>query len=157
MSAKRFILTGHSAGATLVFQALPKLTDLSFPPSAAVGASGLYDVVELIEEYPEYLEFISSALGEDRELWKIASPTLMGQSAAYADYAGKIVLINSDEDELLSWKQTIGFRDTIDALPEREGNKTLVMATNGKHEEVPEGKALSDVVDLLLADLTHQH
>lgn len=156
MSAKRFILTGHSAGATLIFQAIPKLTELSFPPSAAVGASGFYDVAELIEEYPNYLDFISSSLGEDRELWKIVSPALVGrESAAYADYAGKIVLIHSDDDELLSWKQTLGFRDIIDAQPGREGNKALVMATKGKHDEVPEGKALSDAVDLLLKDLTH--
>lgn len=155
MSAKRFILTGHSAGAALIFQVIPKLTDISFPPFAAVGASGIYDMAGLIEEYPEYLDLILSAFGEDRELWKIASPTLVGRSAAYADYAGKVVLIHSDDDELLSWKQTIGFKNMIDAQPGREENKTLVIATNGKHEEVPEGKALSDVVDLLLADLMH--
>lgn len=156
MSTKRFILAGHSAGAALVFQALAKLSSHSLFPSAAVGASGIYDMADLIEEYPIYLDLITGPFGEDREKWKIVSPTWIGrESAAYADYAGKIVLIHSNDDGLLTWRQTLGFRDMIDAQPGRDGNKALVLEANGEHDKVPEGKELSDAVELLLADLMH--
>lgn len=156
LSAKRYVLVGHSAGAALVFQVLTKLSDHSFFPAAIIGASGVYDFVDIIEEYPNYLCLITAPFGEDKEAWKGASPTWIGrESAGYADYTGKIALLHSDNDEFLSWRQTRGFRNMVDALPGREDNKALIVTAKGKHDQVPEGKEIVDTVELLLANLIH--
>lgn len=156
MSAKRYVLVGHSAGAALIFQVLAKLSDHSFFPAAIIGASGVYDFVDVIEEYPNYLYLITSPFGEEEEAWKDASPTWIGrESAGYAGYTGKIALLHSDNDEFLSWRQTQGFRDMVDALPGREDNKALIVTAKGKHDRVPEENEIADTVELLLADLIH--
>lgn len=156
LSEKRYILVGHSAGATLLFQVLAKLADYSFYPAAVIGASGVYDLIDAIEEYPSYLDLVTVPFGEDKEAWKDVSPTWIGREpAGYAGYAGKIVLLHSDDDEVLSWRQTQGFKDVVNALPGREENKALVVTAKGKHDEVPEGKEIVDTVKLLLADLIH--
>jgi acetyl esterase/lipase len=75
----RFVLMGHSAGAHLV-------TLVSADPSIATRAgagpwlgtvaldSGAYDVVEIMEQ--RHFSLYDEALGNDRELWRAASPTL---------------------------------------------------------------------------------
>lgn len=156
LSEKRYILAGHSAGAALLFQVLAKLADYSFFPAAVIGASGVYDFIDVIEEYPGYLGLITGPFGEDKEAWKDVSPSSIGRElAGYAGYAGKIVLLHSDDDEVLSWRQTQGFKDVVNALPGREENKALIVTAKGKHDEVPEGKEIADTVKLLLADLIH--
>lgn len=123
-------------------------------PSAVVGVEGIYDLVDLADEYPDYAGFISGAFSEDKETWKDASPTWISREwAGYADYKGKIVLIQSDDDELLSWRQTQDFKEVVDASPGRRGNKVLIVRARGKHDEVPEGRELGDVVSGLVRGL----
>lgn len=151
MSAQRYILSGNSAGATIIFQVLNRLGDHSLFPSAIVSASGVYDLVGLIEEFPQYASLIEGAFGEDREVWKSASPTwIIRQPGAYAGYEGNIILIQSDDDDLMpSWKQTHEFLAATDTLK----RKPLVVATVGRHDDVPSGKDMANAVELLLADL----
>ena len=75
----RFVLMGHSAGAHLV-------TLVSADPSIATRAgagswlgtvaldSGAYNVVEIMEQ--RHFSLYDEAFGNDRELWRAASPTL---------------------------------------------------------------------------------
>lgn len=75
----RFVLMGHSAGAHLV-------TLLSADPSIATRAgagswlgtvsldSAAYDVVQIMEQ--QHFSLYDKAFGNDRELWRAASPTL---------------------------------------------------------------------------------
>lgn len=156
LSEKRYILAGHSAGAALLFQVLAKLADYSLCPAAVIGASGVYDLIDAIEEYPSYLGMVKGPYGEDKEAWKDVSPTWIARElAGYAGYTGKIVLLHSDDDEDLSWRQTLAFKDVVNALPGREENKALIVTAKGKHDDVPEGKELADTAKLLLADLIH--
>lgn len=151
LAENRYILVGHSAGATLAFQALQQLYDQFLFPSAVVGVEGIYDLVDLVDEYPDYAGFISGAFGEDKEVWKAASPTWISREwAGYADYKGKIILIQSDDDELLSWRQTQEFKEVIDASL---GERALVIAARGKHDEVPEGRELVNAVSGLVMEL----
>jgi acetyl esterase/lipase len=75
----RFVLMGHSAGAHLV-------TLVSADPSIATRAgagpwlgtvaldSGAYNVVEIMEQ--RHFSLYDEAFGNDRDLWRAASPTL---------------------------------------------------------------------------------
>jgi len=75
----RFVLMGHSAGAHLV-------TLVSADPAIATRAgagpwlgtvaldSGAYDVVQIMEQ--RHFSLYDEAFGNDRELWRAASPTL---------------------------------------------------------------------------------
>ncbi|KAL7276123.1 hypothetical protein RUND412_000886 [Rhizina undulata] len=139
------VLVGHSAGATLAFQALGRWLQEeggSGKMKAVVGVEGIYDLRDLLEEYSDYESFISGAFGVDRDVWDSASPV----SASYTSYKGKLVLVHSDDDELLSWRQTTDFQKTMEA----QGVEMDVRKVGGKHDEVPAGKELAEIVSALV-------
>ena len=94
---KEFLLVGHSAGACLAFQVGHVLGC-----KGIIGAEGIYDLPELLEEYPEYRDIVEGAFGVDKVVWKEASPTNMVQHLSNST----VQLIQSKEDELLSHRQT---------------------------------------------------
>lgn len=93
----RYVLLGHSAGATLVFQVIADLTTTSAAkqddedvggegegggrrgkgivhPEAAVGLCGIYDLNALWDRTGGDYSFIQSVFGPDRGTWDAASP-----------------------------------------------------------------------------------
>jgi hypothetical protein len=88
----KWILAGHSCGATLSFQTLmphlslllspPPAVSCCCPPSAVVGFNGLYDLAGFIARPPEshahlregYREFTVGAFGEDESVWRAVCP-----------------------------------------------------------------------------------
>jgi kynurenine formamidase len=93
---KEYVLVGHSAGACLAFQSA-HVTGCK----GIVGVEGIYNMEELVEEYPEYEDFVEEAFGRDKSLWQKASPTHIDLSTTLT-----IKLVQSTEDELLSPRQT---------------------------------------------------
>jgi len=95
---KDFVLVGHSAGGCLAFQCahLQGCRGL-------VSAEGIYDLEELVNEYPEYQDFVVEAFGEDKTVWREASPTSLAVTLLDSP---RILLVQSTEDELLSRRQT---------------------------------------------------
>ncbi|QIX02348.1 hypothetical protein AMS68_007865 [Peltaster fructicola] len=149
----RYILVGHSCGATLALQVAMKrywgkqyessyATELNVvPPVAIVGVDGIYDIPALLETYrdePAYLHFVTSAFGADKTVWHAVSPANADLSQSWQD--GRLVsLVHSLDDELLDVDQ----RDRLEkALKKQDwtadGEKRIVIHDlHGlKHDEL---------------------
>ncbi|KAH7033212.1 Alpha/Beta hydrolase protein [Microdochium trichocladiopsis] len=81
----RYILLGHSAGATLTFQAIADLTTTTtttkkfVQPEAAIGLCGIYDLSALWDRTGGTYGFIRAVFGPDRIAWDAASPARFPQ------------------------------------------------------------------------------
>jgi acetyl esterase/lipase len=93
-----FVLVGHSAGGCLAFQCA-HLDGCK----GVISAEGIYDLEELVKEYPEYQGFVVEAFGENKAIWRKASPTNLAEALPASLSA---LLVQSTEDELLSGRQT---------------------------------------------------
>ena len=122
---KEFVLVGHSAGACLAFQ-----TSHVSGCKGIVGAEGIYDLVELVQEYPKYEDMIEGAFGNDKSRWHQASPTHI--MAAIVDLSHlTVLLIQSTEDQLLSSKQT----ELMSSVLQRTNvNLYAIARTRGTHD-----------------------
>ncbi|KAK9241359.1 Alpha/Beta hydrolase protein [Lipomyces kononenkoae] len=152
------MIVGHSAGACLALQVLatlraePTANDDALLMSlcdrikVVVGIEGIYDLVELGNEYPSYKGFISEAFGDDEELWGQASPS-SSQWGRLINHDSPlnplIVLVQSTGDQLLSMNQTNLMRNILEGA----GWKPVVKVINGgSHDATVESKALFDVL-----------
>ena len=127
LSDQSYILTGHSAGACLAFQAIlqpPRHHGLDYLPdapcpAAILGLNGLYDLPALVNGLDaahehlrgEYERFLSNAFGTDKGKWPAASPARFDPAdIAERIRQGKaprlIVLDQSTEDQLVPVNQT---------------------------------------------------
>lgn len=171
----RYILAGHSAGATLALQVCMSRTwsqtaDFEvdppakkvIPPIAVLGLEGIYDIPALIEYhktrpyYDIYDAFTHSAFGEgiqkdgDKEIdvWSAASPT-SGKYAQTWPNGRLIVLAHSHEDELVEWEQVELVRTALVQEGWGQDGKELVMCElRGKHDEVwSDGREVARAVE----------
>jgi hypothetical protein len=144
---RQYVLVGHSAGATLAFQMLSMLqkrpsSGLALP-KAVVGLEGIYDLAALVNEYPDYRGFVEGAFGKEKE-WP--GPLALGC------YTGLVVLAHSDEDELLTWRQTEEMKERCEATLGVGGGLRVVKLA-GQHDEVLESERLAAVVERYLKEL----
>jgi acetyl esterase/lipase len=134
LADQSYILSGHSAGACLAFQAIlqpPRHYGLDYLPdapcpAAILGLNGLYDLPALLtglgpsHEHlrDDYDMFLSSAFGADTSTWPAASPACFDP----ADIAGRVrdgkaprlvVLDQSAEDHLVPVNQRDRFEATL--------------------------------------------
>jgi kynurenine formamidase len=127
LTDRSYILSGHSAGACLAFQAtlqpprhygLDHLAEAPCP-AAILGLNGLYDLPELVNGLDashehlraEYETFLSSAFGADRSRWPAASPARFDAAEITERVReGKapqlVVLDQSTEDQLVPMNQS---------------------------------------------------
>lgn len=149
----RYILIGHSVGATLAFQVAMKrywgsqyestfALELNVvPPMAIVGLEGIYDIPGLVERHTEqkvYRDFVVNAV--DPKDWREASPV----SGEYEESWGEgqvVVLAHSREDELVEVEQTEGMREVLEdqgfeAGPGRNGKRVRRVELTGDHDGV---------------------
>lgn len=160
---RNYVLVGHSAGATLALQAVRSIyngknvnsiipnAEHFLPgglPRGVVCTEGIYNIPDLIDEYPDYLSFVEGAFGPGpSHVWYDASPACM--PGWKSDYDGRIVVAQSPEDQLLSMRQTAGFVQML----ENEGFKVDVEIVGGRHDDVPRSKELVAIVKKLLAEM----
>ena len=141
----RYILVGHSAGATLALQVAMKrywgsqyestfALELNVvPPVAIVGMEGIYDIPALVEDHPAYEDFISNAFGVSG--W---------DAVTHADFDdswpdGKlVVLAQSSDDTLIEWKQVELQKKALEAQGWKDsGERRLkTFELHGDHDEV---------------------
>ena len=130
-----FVLVGHSAGGCLAFQCA-HLEGCK----GVLSAEGIYDLEELVNEYPEYQGFVVEAFGEDKAVWRKASPTNLVETLPASL---SVLLVQSTEDELLSARQT-ELMYTILRQTSVELRKTVWI--NGGHDEAIKTKEFCSVV-----------
>ena len=127
LADQSYILSGHSAGACLAFQATlqpPRHYELGHLPdapcpAAILGLNGLYDLPGLVNGLDaahqhlraEYERFLSSAFGADQSRWPAASPARF-DPAEITERVGQgkaprlVVLDQSTEDQLVPMNQS---------------------------------------------------
>lgn len=123
----KVILVGHSVGATLIMQILQK-SDITI--DGAIYIDGIYDIKDLVLEYPDYSSFVNEAheVVEDQPSFIQKPPS---------------VVIQSTEDELLSVRQSEGFCKRL-----QKENVTFEYKCEawGKHEEVYRNPKVCEIV-----------
>ncbi|KAK4959356.1 hypothetical protein LTR10_004160 [Elasticomyces elasticus] len=153
----RYILAGHSCGATLAFQVAMKrywgsqyestfaLEMNVVPPMAVLAVEGIYDIPAMIKHHsrqPEYKEFVTNAFGSDEAVWKAASPVHGDYDDSWPD-GTVVVLAHSYEDELVEWEQvelmykamkTQGWEEGLKAPSKKRWLDWFELG--GKHDEV---------------------
>lgn len=138
---ERYLLVGHSCGATLAFQVTMAKWQArgSAPvimPKGVLGLEGIYDLVALRDshkEIPVYQEIIENAFGNENH-WDSASPTSTEFSKSWT--SGKlVVLAHSVNDELVDQGQ-------LDRMAARlkdwtgAGRRDCILSLKGKHDDV---------------------
>ncbi|POS82854.1 hypothetical protein EPUL_005484, partial [Erysiphe pulchra] len=114
----KYVLVGHSCGATLAFQTLwSKQFDYAgfVKPRIIVGVAGIYDLRGLRDRHPNsgYEEFISGAFGTDEEVWDMVSPINLSLAENPWCDANMVVLVSSPSDEFIDSQQIDEFEKAL--------------------------------------------
>ncbi|KAK4455118.1 kynurenine formamidase [Podospora aff. communis PSN243] len=144
----RYILAGHSCGATMAFQAVMDSSRWDLrgikikKPEVVVGLNGIYDLVGVIRGggYEKglrdaYEEFTRGAFGTEEEVWRGVCPTTASGGRGWVgEWEGRkgVVLVQSGEDGLVPRGQLEGMREVL----EREGVKVEEKEAGGGHDEM---------------------
>lgn len=150
----RYILAGHSCGATIAYQALAyRMAHESrdfVPPQAIVGIAGLYDLVLLRNMDPEppvCQDFLSAAFGADEAIWREQSPVNGNYGSLWPD--GRIaVLAICREDEYVSPRQREEMVTALRAWEDGIGRFVETLDLDGSHDEVwKKGVGLTNCIE----------
>ncbi|KAH9819442.1 putative Esterase/Lipase [Melampsora americana] len=153
-------LLGHSVGAFIclsvsgIFSTGISTSTIQNPKSV-VGLGlidGIYGLRELIEEYPDYIDFVKQAMGPDGKPndWQTVSPLHWSLSISNFPTSSKILIIHSKDDSLLSIKQTSLLVNHLNQLvtTSKFGSKLLIEADYnyvlGDHDELLASNQLAD-------------
>lgn len=112
----RYVLVGHSCGATLSFQTIMEERSTISAPSGIVGVCGIYDLNLMISNHASspwaqvYRDFVVGAFGSDEKTWDRVSPAKYADFSKWAntppDDGRPIVMVaSSSEDELIEADQ----------------------------------------------------
>ncbi|PYH89417.1 hypothetical protein BO71DRAFT_389663 [Aspergillus ellipticus CBS 707.79] len=157
----RYILVGHSCGATLAFQGVMRALGLQVQvqaqvksPVGIVGMAGIYDLKLLRDCHAAvdaYQAFIVGAFGEDEGLWDSVSPArVRGGGGVVGGWKGGrlAVLANSPEDGLVDPKQREAMRGLLGEWVEGgEGRRVEVLDIVGDHDDAWEkGEGLARAI-----------
>ena len=166
---ERYILVGHSCGATLAFQTVMKnLFDdeetRKIPqPLGIVGVSGIYDLRLLRDTFLScavYQEFIEGAFGNNEDSWDSVSPT-HGDGLRNGWTQGRFALIaHSQGDELVDFSQLHVMERALDVwkanAPENMRRDVLVIDDlREAHDDIwSKGSELAKMIEMAIEGLT---
>ncbi len=158
---ERYLLVGHSVGATMVLlsalaaQKAPFSTTTGVemppiePPIAILGVSGIYDFPLIHEVFPEYVGMTRNAIPNEEDD-VLASPAKYAAqdyvSAWTADKTKRraLVIAQSRDDGLVDWKQVQAMEDVFKG---ESAIETRVIEMKGQHNEIWEkGTELARVI-----------
>ncbi|KAL4809666.1 Alpha/Beta hydrolase protein [Aspergillus unguis] len=161
---ERYVLVGHSCGATLAFQAVMGSLSSSPPsgmngmtngegagknvgegfeyakPLAILGMAGVYDLRLLRDSHTDisaYQEFIAGAFGDKEDVWDAVSPAVVtGPQGVEGWEAGKIVVLaHSKDDELCDLAQSDRMRGSLKRWEGESKREVHFLSIEGKHDE----------------------
>ncbi|WPG99612.1 Hypothetical protein R9X50_00243000 [Acrodontium crateriforme] len=168
----RYVLVGHSCGATLALQvAMKRYWGMQYestealelnvvPPIAILGVEGLYDLPSLVNYHihdPAYRGFVVNAFGSDERTWKTSSPTEGNFDESWPD-GRLVVLAHSHGDELVEWDQVQLQFDAFKAQgwshdSTSKSRSLKMIELTGKHDEVWEdGKELARAIQFTVRE-----
>ncbi|KAL4976749.1 hypothetical protein BDW66DRAFT_166241 [Aspergillus desertorum] len=148
---KRYILVGHSCGATLAFQAVMSSPSVQgregseydyMTPLAILGMAGIYNLRLLRDSHggiSAYQEFLEGAFGADEKVWDAVSPGVVrGEDGVEGWKEGRVVVLaHSKEDELCDMEQSERMKKHLEGW-EKDGSKereVQFLPIMGKHDE----------------------
>ena len=164
---ERYLLVGHSVGATMAFQ-VALSQDLPWnptaaaetqrrvePPVALLGVEGIYDFPLIVRTVPDevrdkYLAPTQGAFGANESVWLAASPAEYSAESYARSWGGGrrlTIVAHSRQDELVDWGQVRAIRKVFSQTVEGDRIKFEVLELKGKHHEVWEkGQELARAV-----------
>ncbi|KAM0324183.1 hypothetical protein ACHAQA_008377 [Verticillium albo-atrum] len=159
----RYVLIGHSAGATMAYQLamggaaigsqVPATPSPSvILPAALVGVSGIYELRKFGERHgPAYATFIAGAFGDDEAIWNDGMPACYGASFGEQLGSRRVYLSWSPEDQLVDEIEI----DLMAKRLEEDGVQVKVTKNlTGNHDIVwEEGTQLAHLIRGVLDDL----
>lgn len=164
---ERYILVGHSCGATLAFQTVKKNlldeeTQEMPQPLGIVGVSGIYNLRLLRDTFLScavYQEFIEAAFGSNEDIWDNASPA-HGDGLSNGWKHGRLALIaHSQGDELVDASQLHAMERALNAwktnAPENMRRHLLVIDDlREAHDDIwRKGLELAKVIEMAIKGL----
>ena len=157
---ERYLLVGHSVGATMALLACLKGKESKIePPLAILGVCGIYDFDALHKSFGSEYEYLTKNAGLTPESWKQASPALR-ERKEYEEKWSKgrkrwFLLAQSKTDGLVDWGQVEEMQKVFEGEG-TEGGEVLVdvVEVKGKHNEVWEkGKELARCVAMGVGEM----
>ncbi|KAH7184546.1 Alpha/Beta hydrolase protein [Fusarium flagelliforme] len=162
--AHDYVLSGHSCGATLAFQAVMNAdrwatagsNDSSVPrikkPSIIAPLNGLYDLAAFIDNPPDshkalqplYLQFTKNAFGDNAEVWKAACPTVVSDWMTEWPEGKAVFIAQSREDTLVPYSQTELMRGHLQRNSKLE---IIEMPASGDHNDL--WKQADEIVEIM--------
>ena len=167
----RYVLVGHSCGATLALQAAMKrywgsqyestfALELNVvPPIAIVGLEGIYDIpafVEYHDDQPVYKDFITNAFGVSG--WDAVSPTNADFDDSWPD-GRLVVLAHSPDDTLVELKQLNLQKRALENQDWKDSGERRVKAfeLKGDHDEVWETGEAAKAIEWAVQELSESN
>ncbi|KAJ4112165.1 hypothetical protein NW768_011744 [Fusarium equiseti] len=158
--AHDYVLSGHSCGATLTFQAVMNADRWAIAgyvprikkPSIIAPLNGLYDLAAFIDNPPDshkplkpvYVEFTKNAFGDNTEVWKASFPTVVLDWQAEWPEGKAVFIAQSKEDSLVPYSQT----ELMRAHLERNSTLEIIeMAASGDHNDL--WKTADEIVEIM--------
>lgn len=147
--ARRYLLVGHSAGATLAFE-LHSSSSAKVPaPLGVLGVAGIYHFEAFLEAHsqiPAYQEFMDNAF-PNRAFWEKAAPyTNRERGLAVWEDTKAVIIAQSKDDELIEGEQAAFMLERARLTPHTRKKAHFLPAT-GKHDEIWEsGTILADLI-----------
>ena len=141
----RYLLIGHSAGATLALQVAMSREWSSppipiAPPTAILGLAGIYDLPAFAASSPPAAAIIANAFGPDPAIWRAASPALHPDFASSCPSARLVVLAHSPADPLVPADQPQRMLRALRAQawrPDPDADRRVVcLDLHGGHDDV---------------------
>ena len=147
--ANRYLLVGHSAGATMALELHSSFPQKHIPiPAAILGISGIYHFEAFIEAHssiPIYREFMEAAF-PNKAQWENAAPATNHEPDPIWEQVKAIIISHSQEDELVEEKQASHMLERCRLSPLAK-EKVHFLAASGRHDEIWEsGHILADLV-----------
>ncbi|PQE22445.1 Kynurenine formamidase protein [Rutstroemia sp. NJR-2017a BVV2] len=159
----RYMLVGHSCGATLAMQVImgqDYLLSLGVPseslqfklPRHILGVAGIYDLQLLRDRnsHPAYNEFLTGAFGADENVWDAVSPAKFAGYTESLENGKTLAFATSTNDELVDESQI----DVMVKRVEELGNGVLLKnyknALKEGHDDVWNKGELANVLAMLL-------
>ena len=152
----RYILTGHSTGGSLVYQALmstwaPRAPP-PIPPLVILGVSGIYDLSLYVTDHPDQESIIKNAFGHDVGVWEAASSALNVGKRGWRN-PQLAMLAHSRDDQEVDEGQPQTMLQALEDHPGEYGDdgrqrRNRLMMLMGQHNELwEEGTELARAIE----------